>query len=138
MKNIKNTTPIISGIFFLVILAFVIGLTLWYLNWTNGLLKSSVSEKQAVDAIVVSYPELKDYPSNSLPPKSIKSIKSGNNLYVAFIQEGSGRPILKARCFLVDYNKNILSENTYNPSMEEDSTSEFSPITCTPTSKPIK
>ncbi|MEI6462292.1 MAG: hypothetical protein WCO33_01315 [bacterium] len=134
----KNTQTIFSGIFFIILIACVIGVTLWYLNWTNSLLKSSVTEKQAIDSIVVSYPELKDFPSNGLPPRSIKSVKSGNNLYVAFIQEGSGRPILSAKCFLVDYNKNILSENAYNPSMAEDSTSEFSPITCTPTSKPIK
>lgn len=95
-------------------------------------LNASNSYDDAVELIKEQYPELKDYPSDSLPPKSIKTEKASDGWYVAFVQEGSGRPILSAKCFFVDNQNNIMSMRTYNPSIEEDSTAEFSPKTCTP------
>ena len=58
----------------------------------------------AIKFVQDKYIDYKDYPSNSLPPKSIKSEFFDSKWYIAFIQEGSGRPILSAACFIIDKN----------------------------------
>ncbi len=118
---------IIIGISLTVIL-LIIGIIVLY----NQRLTVFKTDGGAIELIKKQYPELKDYPSTNLAPKSIKSEKSSDGLYVAFIQEGSGRPIISARCFFVDKQNNIISERLYNPSFSEDSTAEFSPKTCSP------
>ena len=98
----------------------------------NSPSSSDITESEAISIIKNNYPEFKEYPSNNLPPKSIKTEKGPDGWYVAFVQEGSGRPIISAKCYLIDNQKNIMSEKTHNPAIGEDSTAKFSPITCTP------
>jgi hypothetical protein len=103
----------------------------WYLNGSKTTTLGTISESQAIGVIKNQFPEFKEYPSDKLAPKSIKTEKADNGWYVAFVQEGSGRPIISAKCYLIDNQKNIMSGKTYNPAIGEDSTAEFSPITCT-------
>ncbi len=91
-----------------------------------------LSESEAISILKIANPEFKDYPNNNLAPQSIKTEKMTDGWYIAFIQEGSGRPIISAKCFLIDNQKNILSMRQYNPKVEENSNAEFSPKTCTP------
>jgi hypothetical protein len=51
---------------------------------------------------------------------------------VAFIQEGSGRPIISAKCFFVDENNKVTSNGEYAPTPDEDSVQKFSAKTCAP------
>ena len=67
----------------------------------------------AVIQIKAKYPELKDYPSDKLPPRSIVIEQEQNNLYVAFVQNGSGRPILGARCFLIKSDNTIVGNGNF-------------------------
>jgi len=93
-----------------------------------------ISEAVAIETIKNQFPEFKEYPSDKLAPTSIKTEKVGGGWYVAFVQEGSGRPIISATCFLVDNQKNISSKEIYNPTVAEDSNAKFSPVTCSPIS----
>ena len=94
--------------------------------------ESNITEAKAISAIKDKYPELNDYPSNNLPPRSIKTEKTGNGWNIAFIQEGSGRPIIFAKCFFVDDQSNIKSKSSYSPAVGEDTMAELSPKTCSP------
>ena len=60
--------------------------------------------------------------------KSIKTEKGPDGWYVAFIQEGSGRPIIDVSCFLVK-NDNSIMQRKY---IAQDNTlvSEFSAKEC--------
>jgi len=89
------------------------------------------SEQTAIEIIKNTYTELKDYPSDNLPPRSISTQQNDNGWYVAFIQEGSGRPIISARCFFVDINNNIINNGEYVPTLADDSVQKFSAKTCT-------
>jgi hypothetical protein len=123
MKNRKIMMGILVAIIILTLYAFVL---------SRQSSTASSSSGEAVELIKKKYPELKDYPSDKLAPKSISVEEGKDGWYIAFIQEGSGRPILSATCFFVDNQKNILSMKTYSPAVEEDSTAEFSPRTCSP------
>lgn len=58
--------------------------------------KQTITTKDQVIAYLQKkYPELKEYPSDNLPPRSIVSEKADEGWYVAFVQEGSGRPIIE-------------------------------------------
>ena len=76
------------------------------------------TEAQAIDFIKQKYPELKDYPSDNLPPKSIVAEKDGQIWHIAFVQNGSGRPIIEARCFVLGSDKSI-EEKKYIPLLDE-------------------
>jgi len=125
----KNKPLILISI--LIAIIFV-GAIFWYFNGSKTATNGILSESKAIETIKNQFQELKEYPSDKLAPKSIKTEKAANGWYVAFVQEGSGRPIISAKCYLVDNQKNIMSEKTYNPTIGEDSTAEFSPITCSP------
>jgi len=90
-----------------------------------------LSENEAIYAIQAKNPELKEYPSNQLPPKSIKTEKAENGWYVGFMQEGSGRPVLAVKCFLIDDKQNITVVGEYVPALGADESGVFSPKTCT-------
>ena len=98
----------------------------------GGITESVFSKTDAIKLLQDQNPQFKDYPSDNLPPRSVKTEQADNGFYVAFIQEGSGRPIISATCFFVDNQKNVMSEKKYNPTVEQDSTAEFSAKTCTP------
>jgi len=125
----KNKPLILISILVAILL---VGGILWYLNGSKTTTLGTISQSQAIETIKNQFPEFKEYPSDKLAPKSIKTEKAPAGWYVAFIQEGSGRPIISAKCYLIDNQINIMSEKTYNPAIGEDSTAEFSPITCSP------
>jgi hypothetical protein len=83
--------------------------------------KLGLTESEAISVLKTAYPEFKNYPNNKLPPQSIQTQKASNGWYVAFVQEGSGRPILNAECFLVTDDKTITRIGVYAPRVGEDS-----------------
>lgn len=92
----------------------------------------SDDEMRAINYIKAKYHDVIDYPNDSQPYRSIKMMKSGDGWYVAFIQQGSSRPILQSKCFYVDLNKNVEEIGTYLPDTSDDSAKDFSPKTCLP------
>lgn len=94
--------------------------------------KNKLSQAEVISAIKDKYPNLKYYPSNNLPPKSIKTEATKKGWYVAFIQEGSGRPILSAQCYFVNNQKVITATGSYVPPTTADTNAGFSARTCSP------
>jgi len=82
--------------------------------------KNGLTESEAISLLKTAYPEFKNYPNDNLPPQSIQTKQASNGWYVAFVQEGSGRPILEAKCFLVTDDKTITSIGEYVPKVGED------------------
>jgi hypothetical protein len=82
--------------------------------------KNGLTESEAISLLKTAYPEFKTYPNDNLPPQSIQTKQASNGWYVAFVQEGSGRPILEAKCFLVRDDKTITSIGVYVPKVGED------------------
>lgn len=68
---------------------------------------TTMSESAAVEILKTKFPELKNYPSSNFPVKSIKTEQAADGWYVAFIQEGSGVPIVNAQCFLIKNNEDV-------------------------------
>lgn len=89
--------------------------------------KNILSESEAITLLKSTYPEYKNYPNNNLPPQSIKTEKDTNGWYVTFMQEGSGRPLLGAKCFFVNNDGNIRSIGEFNPTGGK---TDFSLKTC--------
>ena len=108
------------------------GFIVWFISAPKSSGHDSIDEATAVRIIKSEFAELKGYPSDQLPPKSIRTEQSDDGWYVAFIQEGLGRPIISAKCYFVDNTKNILSIKTYTPEIGDDSSATFSAKTCTP------
>ncbi len=98
----------------------------------TSLTSTMTSEETAVKTIQNRYTELQDYPSDTLAPRSISTQQDASGWYVAFIQEGSGRPIISARCFFVDENNNVTNNGEYIPSLADDSVEKFLAKTCAP------
>ena len=78
------------------------------------------TESEAISLLKGSYPEFKNYPNDNLPPQTIQTKQDSNGWYVAFVQEGSGRPILEAKCFLVKDDKTMIVIGEYVPKVGED------------------
>jgi hypothetical protein len=74
-----------------------------------------ISEQDAISLIKNQYPELQDFPSDGLPPKVIRTEYSSEGWYVMFETQGSGRPIIEAKCFFVDNLKKITLTGHYKP-----------------------
>ena len=72
-----------------------------------------ISEEEAISLIKKQYPQLQDFPSDGLPPKIIRSEKSSYGWYVMFETQGSGIPIVEAKCFLVDNAKIVYKISEY-------------------------
>jgi hypothetical protein len=64
-----------------------------------------IDDQDAIRILENTYPDLFAYPSDGLPPRSIKTEQVPEGWYVAFIQEGSGLPILSARCYYIGNDK---------------------------------
>jgi hypothetical protein len=111
MKKRQNICIIV---FVVVILMAV---PIFYLINSN---KNGLTESEAISLLKAAYPEFKNYPNDNLPPQSIQTKQASNGWYVAFVQEGSGRPILEAKCFLVTNDKTITSIGEYVPKVGED------------------
>jgi len=84
----------------------------------------------AVVKIKEANPDLKGYPSDNLPPKSIRIEEDKNGLYLAFIQNGSGRPVIEARCFLAKPDGTILENGKFIPSLADGGNLDFSAKEC--------
>ena len=91
---------------------------------------NSLSEADAISVAQNTNPNLKDYPSDKLPPRSITTEKDYTGWYIAFIQNGSGIPIISAQCYFVDSKRNVMETGTYKPSLAENFPSDFSVKTC--------
>lgn len=112
----------------IIVVVLFVGGIFWYLNGTKTITPGTISESQAIETIKKQFPEYKEYPSDNLPSKSIKIEKGSEGWYVAFVQEGSGRPIIDVSCFLVK-NDNSVMQRKYIP---QDNTlvGEFSAKEC--------
>jgi hypothetical protein len=103
----------ILALMFLMLMA----LSVLYLLNNN---KTALSESEAISMMKATHPEYKNYPNDNLPPQSIQTKQASNGWYVAFVQEGSGRPILQAKCFLIRDDKTMMSIGEYVPKVGED------------------
>ena len=99
------------------ITAILMAVSILYLVNNN---KTDLAESEAISLLKAAYPEFKNYPNDNLSPQSIQTKQASNGWYVAFVQEGSGRPILEAKCFLVADDKTISSIGEYVPKVGED------------------
>jgi hypothetical protein len=90
-----------------------------------------ISEEFAISLVKNQYPELQDFPSDGLPPKIIRSEKSNDGWYVMFETQGSGRPLIEAKCFLIDNSKTVTLTGKYTPEID-DMQVTLSLKTCTP------
>ncbi|HEY7777526.1 MAG TPA: hypothetical protein VIA09_03205 [Nitrososphaeraceae archaeon] len=94
------------------------GITIFFLAlWITN--SSVISEEDAISLIKNQYPELQDFPSDGLPPKVIRTEKSGEGWYVMFETQGSGRPIIEAKCFFVDNAKKVTLTGLYKPETDD-------------------
>ncbi len=73
------------------------------------------------------YPELLST-GGGLVPRSITIERVGTDWYVAYVQNGSGRPIISARCFRVASDAKV-TEQSYTVPLEDRAT-KFSAVTC--------
>ena len=93
---------------------------------------SKMNESTAIESLKAQFLEFKGYPIDNLPPRSIKTEKAVDGWYVAFVQEGSGRPIILAKCYFVDNAKNVTSVGIYSPKYSDYSISDISLQNCQP------
>ena len=104
-----------------------------YVLWSQSKsLPMNAGKDQAIEKVKQTFPELADYPSDTLPPKSIQTEEADGGWYVAFIQEGSGRPIIGAKCYFVDDNGAVIQTGTYTPADTGTPPGEFLPKLCSP------
>lgn len=101
----------------------------WFITRPEISKQENINETAAIELVKNKYSDLKEYPSDQLPPKSIKTEKTADGWYVAFIQEGSGRLIIRATCFFVNNNKNVARIDEFNPNIN-DTALNISPKTC--------
>jgi len=107
MKN-KLLIIIIS----LVVISILVA-AYFFFKKPGNTLPATISETVAIETLKAKFPELKDYPnSNNFPTKAIKTEQASDGWYVAFIEEGSGVPVIGAKCFLIKNNKDT-EEITY-------------------------
>ena len=110
-----NKTRYIYTIVFVVVM--LVAVPIFYLVNSN---KNGLTESEAISLLKAAHPEFKNYPNDNLPPQSIQTQHASNGWYIAFVQEGSGRPILEAKCFLVTDDKTITNIGEYAPKVSED------------------
>jgi hypothetical protein len=111
MKNIKKI-----GVLTLVISIFIAAYILYLVNNNSP----NLTKSEAISLLKATCPEYKNYPNDNLPPQSIQTKQASNGWYVAFVQEGSGRPILEAKCFQVKDDQTITVIGEYAPKVGED------------------
>ncbi|HNL87034.1 MAG: hypothetical protein KA094_04080 [Methanoregulaceae archaeon] len=88
-----------------------------------------IDDKDAIRILQSIYPDLSAFPSEGMPPLSIRTEPADDGWYVAFIQEGSGLPILSARCYYVDNNGSTRFTGVVNRSIMV-LPQDFSPRRC--------
>jgi len=122
MKMTKMVGLIIVVVFVALLLLVVI---ISQYNRNN----SSFTKSEAINILKTKYPEFKDYPSDNLPPKRIIAERDTDGWYITFLQLGSGRPILGAKCFLVKNDKSVVKIGEFNPDINN-TVLDISPRTC--------
>jgi hypothetical protein len=110
------------------------GAIYWYATGVKTPAAGTIGEAAAIKLIQNKYPELKAYPSDNLPPKSIKTEKADGGWDVAFVQEGSGVPVILAKCFFVDNAGAITAAGVYSPKYSNYGIDDISLVTCRPKS----
>jgi hypothetical protein len=103
------------GILAVIVIILAVTSTFYFVN--N---KTVITESEVISLLKAKYPEFKNYPNDNLPPQSIHIKQTSNGWYVAFVQEGSGRPILAAKCYLITDDKSITFIGEYLPKVGED------------------
>jgi len=86
-------------------------------------------ERDAIRIVQETWPDLRDYSSGHLTLKTIGTQKAPDGWYVAFIQEGSGVPIISARCYHVANDRTVRQTGLLNHSIMVQR-GDFSPVTC--------
>lgn len=86
-------------------------------------------ERDAIRIVQETWPDLRDYSPGHLTLKTIGTQKAPDGWYVAFIQEGSGVPIISARCYHVADDRTVRQTGLFNRSVMVQ-TADFSPVTC--------
>lgn len=86
------------------------------IGWTvYGSYPGHMSEGEAIRFLKNRYPQYAGYPNTNLPPQSIRTEERENGWYVAFVQEGSGRPIIEAHCYFLENDKSIKDIGIFKP-----------------------
>ena len=98
-----------------IVLLLIVLVLVGYIIYSNNSNNSNLIESEAISILKNAYPEFENYPNDNLPPQSISTEKDADGWYVAFVQEGSGRPILGAKCFFVQNDKTIRILGEFNP-----------------------
>jgi hypothetical protein len=86
-------------------------------------------ERDAIRIVQETWPDLRDYSSGYLTLKTIRTQRAPDGWYVAFIQEGSGVPIISARCYHVGNDRTVRQTGLLDHSVMVQS-GDFSPKTC--------
>ena len=93
----------------------------------------TLSEREAVDTVLLKYPELAQYQTTSLPPSSIDAKQTKLGWVLGFIRRGSGLPgIIDARCYSVDNNKNITAVGEFKKESTTTIVDSINLETCAP------
>ncbi len=98
---------IISLVIFVAFILGLCGLVLFYFTWLKSNQAVKIVEAEAIAIVQATLPEFDSYPDDLLPPKTIKTEQAEDGWYVAFIQEGSGIPVISANCFYVKNDKSF-------------------------------
>ncbi len=99
--------------------------TWWDMYGKRGL----PDERDAIRIVQETWPDLRDYSPGHLTLKTIGSQKAPDGWYVAFIQEGSGVPIISARCYHVSNDRTVRQTGLLNYSSMVQR-GDFSPEKC--------
>lgn len=98
----------------------------------HGCATAELTREQAIRRVQQQHPELSAYPSDRLPPRSIEAVRdpSSRGWSVAFLQLGSGRPLIAATCFRVLDEGTVTRTGEYRPVLGE--SADIDPRTCRP------
>ena len=88
-----------------------------------------LSQQAAIRLVQRQYVVYKDYPTDTLPPRSIQAEQAADGWFLAFIQNGSGLPILSANCFFVKHDGSVEERGEYLPE-KGDTSLHISAKTC--------
>lgn len=97
--------------------------------WNSSGGQRFVDEKEAVRLVQDTCPDLKQWPSDDWPVLSIRTEPVPDGWYIAFIREGSGVPIISARCYHVSHDRIVTPSGEVNRSIFV-MTRDFSPKRC--------
>ncbi|MFA6549954.1 MAG: hypothetical protein WCT36_01195 [Candidatus Gracilibacteria bacterium] len=89
--------------------------------------QKNLTESSAISILQTAYPEFNTYPNDNLPPQSIRTEQDTNGWHIAFVQEGSGVPIIGAKCYFVNNDESIQTIGEFTPSTDD---MDFSIKTC--------